>query len=162
MKDFLIRVITLVLIIGLLMGYNSVAAVRETAEEALRQEAEAEAAARQEEYAAVPEDTGVSAEEENGSGSSSGGYKDGTYTGASEGYGGLITVEVTIRGGEIRSIEILSAPGEDSAYLSSAEAMIPEMIKAQTSAVDTASGATMSSVGLANAVTLALNKALDR
>lgn len=36
-------------------------------------------------------------------------YKDGTYTGDAKGYGGNIKVQVTIAGGEITDIEVLSA-----------------------------------------------------
>lgn len=37
-------------------------------------------------------------------------YKDGTYTGEAEGYGGTIQVEVTLAGDEITSINVVSAP----------------------------------------------------
>lgn len=86
-------------------------------------------------------------------------YKDGTYTGEAEGYGGTIQVEVTLAGDEITSINIVSAPGEDSAYLSQAESVINSVISAQSTDVDTVSGATFSSTGILNAVDEALGKA---
>lgn len=86
-------------------------------------------------------------------------YKDGTYTGEAEGYGGTIQVEVTLAGDEITSINVVSAPGEDSAYLSQAESVINSVISAQSTDVDTVSGATFSSTGILNAVDEALGKA---
>ena len=86
-------------------------------------------------------------------------YKDGTYTGEAEGYGGTIQVEVTLAGDEITSINVVSAPGEDSAYLSQAESVINSVISSQSTDVDTVSGATFSSTGILNAVDEALGKA---
>ena len=59
-------------------------------------------------------------------------YKDGTYTGEADGYGGTIQVEVTLAGDEITSINVVSAPGEDSAYLSQAESVIDSILSAQS------------------------------
>lgn len=86
-------------------------------------------------------------------------YKDGTYTGEAQGYGGTIQVEVILSGDEITSINVVSAPGEDSAYLSQAESVIDSIIGAQSTDVDTVSGATFSSTGILNAVDEALGKA---
>ena len=86
-------------------------------------------------------------------------YKDGTYTGEAQGYGGTIQVEVRLSGDEITSINVVSAPGEDSAYLSQAESVIDSIIGAQSTDVDTVSGATFSSTGILNAVDEALGKA---
>ena len=79
-------------------------------------------------------------------------YKDGTYTGEAEGYGGTT-------GDEITSINVVSAPGEDSAYLTQAESVIDSILSAQSTDVDTVSGATFSSTGILNAVDAALGKA---
>ena len=86
-------------------------------------------------------------------------YKDGTYTGSAQGFGGTITVEVTLAGDEITDIQVTSAPGEDSAYLSQGEGVISSIISAQSTDVDTVSGATFSSTGIINAVVDALGKA---
>ena len=86
-------------------------------------------------------------------------YKDGTYTGEADGYGGTIQVEVTLASDEITSINVVSAPGEDSAYLSQAESVIDFILSAQSTDVDTVSGATFSSTGILNAVDEALGKA---
>ena len=86
-------------------------------------------------------------------------YKDGTYTGSAQGFGGAITVEVTLASDEITNIQVISAPGEDSAYLSQGEGVISSIISAQSTDVDTVSGATFSSTGIINAVVDALGKA---
>ena len=86
-------------------------------------------------------------------------YKDGTYTGSAQGFGGTITVQVTLASDEITDIQVTSAPGEDSAYLSQGEGVISSIISAQSTDVDTVSGATFSSTGIINAVVDALGKA---
>ena len=88
-----------------------------------------------------------------------GGYKDGTYQGSGTGFGGTITVQVTISGGKIASIEILSASGETGSYFASAKGVISKMISGQTPNVDAVSGATYSSNGIIQAVQNALSKA---
>lgn len=86
-------------------------------------------------------------------------YKDGTYTGSAQGFGGTITVQVTLASDEITDIQVTSAPGEDSAYLSQGEGVISSIISAQSTDVDTVSGATFSFTGIINAVVDALGKA---
>lgn len=86
-------------------------------------------------------------------------YADGTYSGSASGYGGTITVSVTISGGKIASISIVSASGETASYLAKAKAVINKVISAQSPNVDTVSGATYSSNGILNAIKKALNKA---
>ena len=88
------------------------------------------------------------------------GYVDGTYTGSATGFGGLITVSVTISGGVITSIEIVDASGETAEYLSSALAVIDSILSAQSPNVDAVSGATYSSNGIINAVKAALSQAV--
>lgn len=85
-------------------------------------------------------------------------YKDGTYTGEAQGFGGTIQVQVTLAGDEITDIQVTSAPGEDSAYLSQGEGVISSILSAQSTDVDTISGATFSSTGIINAVVDALGK----
>ena len=86
-------------------------------------------------------------------------YKNGTYTGEGQGFGGTITVEVTLQDDEITDIQVASAPGEDSAYLSQGKGVISSILSAQSTDVDTVSGATFSSTGIINAVNDALGKA---
>ncbi|MGM9630615.1 FMN-binding protein [Butyricicoccus sp.] len=86
-------------------------------------------------------------------------YKDGTYTGTAEGFGGDITVKVTIAGGKITAIDVVSAKDETPSYFEKAKAVIAQVIAKQTPNVDTVSGATYSSNGILNAVRRALTQA---
>lgn len=86
-------------------------------------------------------------------------YPDGRWEGGAKGFGGMITVLVTVENGTISEIEIISADGEDKAYLSMAEDIIPKIIEAQSADVDTVSGATFSSTGIRDAVSEALKQA---
>lgn len=87
------------------------------------------------------------------------GYKDGTYQGSGTGFGGTITVQVTVSGGKIASIDILSASAETPSYFAAAKGVISRMISGQTPNVDAVSGATYSSNGIIEAVQNALAKA---
>ena len=86
-------------------------------------------------------------------------YPDGRWEGGAKGFGGMITVLVTVENGTISEIEITSADGEDKAYLFMAEDIIPKIIEAQSADVDTVSGATFSSTGIRDAVSEALKQA---
>ena len=85
-------------------------------------------------------------------------YKDGTYTGSATGFGGRLSVRVTVSDGRISTIDVTSH-NETSSYYSKAKKVLSRMISAQSTNVDTVSGATYSSVGLINAVRNALSKA---
>ena len=87
------------------------------------------------------------------------GYQDGTYQGSAAGFGGTITVQVTISGGKITAIDILSAAGETPSYLEAAKSVIAKIISGQTPNVDAVSGATYSSNGIIQAVQNALAQA---
>ncbi len=145
MSGFLTRLVTLAAVIGLLFFYNTKAESFAQTNEANRLAAEQQ---QQEALAAagVTEETGA--------------YNDGVYTGEAQGFGGTISVAVTIEESKISDIEITSASGEDSAYLSTAVSIIDDILSAQTSDVDTVSGATFSSTGIKNAVTKALKQAV--
>ena len=80
-------------------------------------------------------------------------------TGSAQGFGGAIEVQVTLKDDEITDIQVTSASGEDSAYLSQAQSVISSIISAQSTDVDTVSGATFSSTGIINAVIDAIGKA---
>lgn len=88
-------------------------------------------------------------------------YEDGVYQGTAEGFGGPVSVEVTIEGGDLTEIRLLDVSGEDPAYLTQVESLLDRMLQTQGVNVDTISGATFTSKGLINAVTEALRKALD-
>ena len=91
--------------------------------------------------------------------SESGTWKDGTYAGSGKGFGGTISVKVTVKDGKISAIDVTSASGETASYFSKAKGIIPKMISGQTTNVDAASGATYSSNGIITAVRNALSKA---
>ena len=91
----------------------------------------------------------------------SGGYKDGTYTGSAQGFGGTIGVSITVSGGKITAVNVTSATGETASYLSSAKGVISRILSKQTPNVDTVTGATFSSLGIRDAVTDALEQAVD-
>ena len=136
------RFLNLVLILALLSVYQHVSVSRAEKESAALEEAQA-----------------FAAEQRAASGAASV-YRDGTFTGTAKGYGGMITVEVTIEKDRIISIEPVSHSGEGSAYWGMASAMIPEMIQMQSPNVDAVSGATFTSTGIHNAVTQALQQAV--
>lgn len=87
-------------------------------------------------------------------------YQDGTYQGTGVGFGGDITVEVTIKDGQLINIEVLSADDEDTAYYNQAKTLLEKIINKQSTEVDTVSGATYSSEGLIEATSNALEKAV--
>ena len=87
-----------------------------------------------------------------------GGWKDGTYTGSATGFGGTVTVTVTIKDGKITDIKA-NGPKETSSYWSRALNVISRILNKQSPSVDSVSGATYSSSGIKNAVASALNKA---
>ena len=76
--------------------------------------------------------------------SGSGSWKDGTYEGSGQGFGGQIVVSVTIKNGSIDDIQIKEAKNADSAYFDNAKKIIDTMKQKQTADVDVASGATYS------------------
>ena len=87
------------------------------------------------------------------------GYQDGTYTGSGTGFGGQISVQVTVAGGKITAVNIVSASGETGSYLSKAQGVVGKILSAQNPNVDAVSGATYSSNGIISAVQNALSKA---
>lgn len=143
MQEFWIRVVSTIVVVGILLGYNVKLEERRKDEEIAKLKAQLESAQADE-----------SDETANRL------YADGSYNGEADGFGGTISVEVLVEEGEITEINILSADGEDGAYLSMAENIIPAIIDARSAEVDTVSGATFSSTGIRNAVKEALEKAV--
>ena len=187
-QNFIMRILCLLLILAAVVGYNSmqkkdaqtqeaqeITALTKRVEKLEEQQTEMlsalEEAAKNQEAAKAQAKSAVrdnSAKEDAADADSTDAeelddsenvYKDGTYTGSAQGFGGTITVEVTLAGDEITDIQVTSAPGEDSAYLSQGEGVISSIISAQSTDVDTVSGATFSSTGIINAVVDALGKA---
>ena len=187
-QNFIMRILCLLLILAAVVGYNSMqkkdtqaqesqeitaltkrveklekqntemlSALEEAAKNQEAAIAQAKSDAKDKDNAAKEDAEETDTEEE--SDDSENVYKDGTYTGSSQGFGGTITVQVTLASDEITDIQVTSAPGEDSAYLSQGDGVISSIISAQSTDVDTVSGATFSSTGIINAVVDALGKA---
>ena len=86
-------------------------------------------------------------------------YKDGTYTGTADGFRPGLTVQVTIKGGKITDIQITQINDTPGFYQNAINTVPQEIISAQSTNVDTVSGATYSSTGIINAVQAALDSA---
>lgn len=86
-------------------------------------------------------------------------YRDGVYTASAQGFGGPITLQVTIQNDTIADITIVSAEGETQPYFSRARRVISTILERNTPEVDSISGATYSSTGILNAVKSALSSA---
>ena len=84
-------------------------------------------------------------------------YADGQYTGTGNGYRGATQVQVTVAGGRITDVTVLSSE-DDRQYFSRAQSsLIAAILNAQGVDVSTVSGATFSSNGILEAVADALN-----
>lgn len=87
------------------------------------------------------------------------GAVDGTYTSTQKGFGGDITVEMTIEGGAIADVQI-SGPNETEGLGSVAVAELPaRILEAQSLNIDTISGASVSSGAIIAAATDCLAQA---
>lgn len=202
-QSFIMRVLCLILIIGAVLGYNSMqkkdsdtekdqqiaslttrvealekqqdeilSAIEEAAKTQEEAKKKAEEEAKNKKDSAVKEEADADKDAEDQADADSEAdssdeaeesedlaYKNGTYTGDGQGFGGNIQVQVTLENDTITDIQVVSAPGEDSAYLSQGEGVISTILAAQSTDVDTISGATFSSTGIINAVNDALGKA---
>lgn len=97
-------------------------------------------------------DTSSSKNESTSSSTSTGQYKDGTYTGTGSGFRGNTKVTVTVKNGEISSITVDSYE-DDSQYFNKAKtSVINSIISSQGIDVSTVSGATFSSNSIIEAV----------
>ena len=84
-------------------------------------------------------------------------YVDGVYTGTGTGYRGATEVQVTVEGGKITDITVLSC-SDDRQYFSRAQSsLIDAILNSQSVEVTTVSGATFSSNGILEAVADALD-----
>lgn len=145
MKSLFVRICNMLLILGFLMAYQIQLNSWKKEEEISRLNAELT-------YLQSVHGTSEESKAEMN-------YKDGTYTGEALGFGGMILVEVQVKDKKITDIQIKSADKEDTAYLEMAKDIIPKIIEEQTTEVDTISGATFSSTGIRDAVSVALERA---
>ncbi len=85
-------------------------------------------------------------------------YKDGSYQGEGEGFGGTTKVQVTISKGKISKVTVIFHEDGDS-FMKKAMTLLSQIVKEQTTNLDAVSGATYSSSGIIEATRDALKKA---
>lgn len=85
-----------------------------------------------------------------------GNYKDGTYTGTGKGNNGDITVEVTVKDGNITTITLKEHAETEGLYETAEKNVTAAIIKTQSTEVDGVTGATNTSNGIKEAVAAAL------
>ena len=151
--NFLAKLLALIIILAALAVYQNTAAGW-AAEQAENEAAIAEVEAYNAEILAAQE-----AEAEADADASA--WIDGTYSGSGDGFGGEIEVSVTIEDDVIVDITIVSADGEDDSYLETALDIVEDILSAQSTDVDTITGATFSSTGIRTAVEEALSQAVN-
>ncbi len=89
MREFWVRLVSMLAIVGVLLGYNSVLDVR----------------AKEDEIARLSAQIAGNGQSDSENGDSTN-YKDGTYTGEADGFGGTIQVEVKIEKSKIAEINV--------------------------------------------------------
>ena len=82
--------------------------------------------------------------------------EDGVYSGSADGYSGPISVEVTVEGGEITDVKVLSHSDSPGISDPAIEEVPAAMVAGNTTEVEVVSGATFTSTGIINAVNIAL------
>ena len=106
-KNFLLRAVNLLLILGVLWQYQQVALIRAAAVSQRKQEiAEVEAY-----NASVLQAQSAAQAEQSG-------YRDGIYEGSAYGFGDVIQVSVTIQNGKMTDIAVLMLPARISPTIS--------------------------------------------
>lgn len=80
----------------------------------------------------------------------------GTFSGKGTGYGGTISVDVTLNDGTITTIEVTGSNETAGIGTVAMDKLIPEIIETQSVDLDAVSGATRASEGLLAAVSAAL------
>ena len=143
---FFVKLLCLLMIIGLFYGYQQVALQR------------AAAVAEREEEIALAEAHNREVQQKMNAVSER--FAPGTYEGEAQGFGGAIRVSVTVDENEITDIKVLSSTGEDAAYFSQAESLTAKNLLKQSTDLDAVTGATLSSIGLLDAVDAALEQAV--
>lgn len=152
-KNFLLRLLNLLLILCVLYQYQSIALVR--AEAVAQRQQEIRAIRTYNDAILKSQQTEPDPEPEPESG-----YRDGTYEGSAYGFGDLITVSLTLKDGRITELSILSAEGEDKPYYNQSLPVLDEILATQSTEVDIISGATLTAEGMINATADALRKAV--
>lgn len=84
--------------------------------------------------------------------------KDGVYVGSGRGYGGTTRVQVTVSGGRITNVQVLSNQDSPS-FFARAQVLTSRIVAQQSVNLDAVSGATMSSRGILEGAAAALRQA---
>lgn len=135
-RNYFVKALNIVVVVGLIAWFSAWAAQTQQADAAVQKQIQdAERAANRGPYAT-----------------------DGAFLGSAQGYGGPVTVRVTIDNGYIEQVDIVSAENEDAPYLDQTRRLLTDVVNANTSSVDTVSGATFTSAGILNGATEALQK----
>lgn len=135
-RNYIVKALNIVVVVGLIVWFSAWAAQTQQADAAVQKQIQdAERAANRGPY-----------------------VTDGAFLGTAQGYGGSVTVRVTIDNGYIEQVDIVSAENEDAPYLDQTRRLLTDVVNANTSSVDTVSGATFTSAGILNGVTEALQK----
>ena len=86
------------------------------------------------------------------------GLKDGVYEASSNGYGGRLSVRVTVKNGKLTDIDVISN-NETPSYFNRASSVIDRILSTGSVNVDSVAGATISSNAIKQAVSKALAQA---
>lgn len=146
----ILKLISLLLIVGILGVYQTVASARADQRAAIQAQIKAEEKRRKEEEKALADEQARLAAAK---------YIDGIYEGEGFGFGGEIRVKVTVKDGEIYTIDVTEHSGEDDEYFRLAIGMIDKIIEENDPEVDVVTGSTFSSEGLLEAINSAIEKA---
>lgn len=157
MRLWIIRTLNVLCIIGVFWVYQN--AANERAQVVAEYEEEvAKAKALEKEYADMVAAANQAADDQ--AYLSAIKYGNGSFQGSGMGFGGIIKLEILVENHGIVQVEILSADGEDEAYYTQARDVLPNaIVEAQSSEVDSVSGATFSSKGIIEAAKEALEEA---
>lgn len=159
MKEFVMKLLNILVIAAILFGYQNDAIRRQQEVRAYEQEKkEAEQAWKEAELIRQKRDNDVQNVSE---ASEKKEYQDGVFEGSGTGFGGQIVVQIKIQDDSIVDAGITAADNETPDYLKAASVIIEELIEEGSTEVDvdTVSGATLSSNGILEAVNHALKEA---
>lgn len=156
-KTLYLKVISLLLIALILTAYQGIVIAREKSEIITQLELSLETA----QQTITQAEQTLNSGDEQQKGEATVQYKDGTYTGQADGFGGTVKVTLVIENDTITIIEITEASKEDKSYVELAKGVIDEILEKQTYEVDAVSGATYTSTGIKNAVKSALERAKE-
>ena len=90
MNTFWARVLTLIMVVGVIFGYNTVLEARENEDTIAKMTAELETGKLKLEQLEAREDSKTQ----------EGAYRDGVYSGEADGFGGTVAVDVTVENGQ--------------------------------------------------------------